>query len=38
MPEGFEPYEAEIHINPSTKKVESLTETISWTTVMSEGA
>ncbi len=36
MPSGFEPYEAEIHINPSTKKVKSLTETISWTTVMSE--
>ncbi len=36
MPAGFEPYEAEIHINPSTKKVKSLTETISWTTVMSE--
>ena len=38
MPDGFEPYEAEIHINPSTKKVKSLTETISWTTVMSEDA
>lgn len=37
MPTGFEPYEAEININPSTKKVKSLTETISWTTVMSEG-
>ncbi len=36
MPADFEPYEAEIHINPSTKKVKSLTETISWTTVMSE--
>ena len=36
MPEGFIPYEAEIHINPSTKKVKSLIETISWTTVMSE--
>jgi len=36
MPENFTPYEAEIHINPSTKKVKSLTETISWTTVMSE--
>ena len=36
MPAGFIPYEAEIHINPSTKKVKSLTETISWATVMSE--
>jgi len=36
IPENFTPYEAEIHINPSTKKVKSLTETISWTTVMSE--
>lgn len=36
MPEGFVPYEAEIHINPSTKKVKSLIETISWTTAMSE--
>lgn len=36
MPEGFIPYEAEIHINPSTKKVKSLIETISWTTAMSE--
>lgn len=36
MPDKFIPYEAEIHINPSTKKVKSLTETISWTTVMSE--
>ena len=36
IPKNFTPYEAEIHINPSTKKVKSLTETISWTTVMSE--
>jgi hypothetical protein len=36
IPKSFTPYEAEIHINPSTKKVKSLTETISWTTVMSE--
>jgi cell division protein FtsL len=36
IPKKFTPYEAEIHINPSTKKVKSLTETISWTTVMSE--
>lgn len=37
LPEGFQPFEAEIHINPSTKEVKSLTETISWTVAMSEG-
>ncbi len=36
IPKNFKPYEAEIRINPSTKKVKSLTETISWTIVMSE--
>jgi hypothetical protein len=36
LPEDFQPLEAEIHINPSTKKVKSLTETISWTVAMSE--
>ena len=36
MPKTFIPYEVEIRINPSTKKVKSVTETISWTTVMSE--
>lgn len=36
IPDDFQPYEAEIHINPSTKKVKSLTETISWTVAMSE--
>ena len=36
MPDDFQPYEAEIHINPSTKKVKSVTETISWTVAMSE--
>ncbi|MCP4187288.1 MAG: hypothetical protein GY763_06740 [Gammaproteobacteria bacterium] len=36
LPKTFTPYEVEIRINPSTKKVKSLTETISWTTVMSE--
>jgi len=36
IPKDFTPYEAEIHINPSTKKVKSFTETISWATVMSE--
>ena len=36
IPKEFTPYEAEIRINPSTKKVKSFTETISWATVMSE--
>lgn len=36
IPKDFTPYEAEIRINPSTKKVKSFTETISWATVMSE--
>lgn len=35
MPEDFAPYEIEIYVNPSTKEVKSLTETILWTTVMS---
>ncbi|MCP4388175.1 MAG: hypothetical protein GY802_07760 [Gammaproteobacteria bacterium] len=37
LPEGFEPFEVEIAIKPTTKKVESFTETISWTRVLSEG-
>lgn len=37
VPEDFQPLEAEIHINPSTKNVKSLTETISWAVAMSEG-
>jgi hypothetical protein len=37
LPEGFEPFEVEIDIKPTTKKVESFTETISWTRVLSEG-
>jgi len=37
IPEGFEPFEVEIGIKPTTKKVESFTETISWTRVLSEG-
>ena len=36
LPETFTPYEVEINIIPSTKKVESVTETISWTRVVSE--
>ena len=37
LPEGFEPFEVEIGVKPTTKKVESFTETISWTSVLSEG-
>ena len=37
MPEGFEPFEVEIGINPSTRKVKSFTETISWAELLSEG-
>ena len=36
FPEKFTPYEVEIGINPTTKKVKSFTETISWARVMSE--
>ena len=37
LPEGFEPFEVEIAIKPTTKKVESFSETISWASVLSEG-
>jgi len=37
LPDGFEPFEVEIDIKPTTKKVQSFTETISWTRVLSEG-
>lgn len=37
IPTDFHPYEIEIHVNPSTKQVKSLTETISWITAISEG-
>ena len=36
FPEKFTPYEVEIGINPTTKKVKSFTETISWARVMPE--
>lgn len=38
LPEGFEPFEVEIGINPTTKKVKSFSETISWTRLLSEDA
>jgi hypothetical protein len=37
IPDGFEPFEVEIGIKPTTKKVKSFSETISWTRVLSEG-
>lgn len=37
LPEGFEPFEVKIGINPTTKKVKAFAETISWTDVLSEG-
>ena len=37
LPDGFKPFEVEIGIKPTTKKVESFSETISWTSVLSEG-
>jgi len=36
IPEKFTPYEVEIGIKPTTKKVKSFSETISWARVMSE--
>ena len=38
LPDGFEPFEVEIGIKPSSKKVKSFSETISWARVLSEGA
>lgn len=37
LPDGFKPFEVEIGIKPTTKKVESFSETISWASVLSEG-
>ena len=37
LPEGFEPFEVEIGIKPTTKKVKSFSETRSWTQLLSEG-
>ena len=37
LPEGFEPFEIEIGIKPTTKKVKSFSETMSWTNLLSEG-
>ena len=37
LPAGFEPFEVEIGIKPSTKKVKSFSETISWARALTEG-
>ena len=37
LPEGFVPFEVEIGIKPTTKKVKSFSETISWARGLSEG-
>lgn len=37
LPPGFEPFEVEVAIKSSTKKVKSFSETISWAKVLSEG-
>ena len=37
LPDGFEPFEVKIGVKPTTKKVKSFTETISWTDILSEG-
>ena len=37
LPDDFMPFEVEIGIKPTTKKVKSFSETISWTRVLSEG-
>jgi len=37
LPDDFEPFEVKIGIKPTTKKVKSFSETISWTDVLSEG-
>lgn len=37
LPEGFEPFEVEIGIKPTTKKVKSFSETRSWASLLSEG-
>ena len=37
LPDGFKPFEIVIGIKPTTKKVKSFSETISWTRVLSEG-
>ncbi len=37
LPADFKPFEVEIGIKPTTKKVKSFSETISWTRVLSEG-
>ena len=37
LPDGFVPFEVEIGVKPTTKKVKSFSEIISWARVLSEG-
>ncbi len=37
LPEKFEPYDIQLKINPTTKKIKSFTETISWAQAVSGG-
>ena len=37
LPDKFEPYDIQLKINPTTKKIKSFSETISWTQAVSGG-
>ena len=37
IPEHFEPYDIELEIKPTTRKIKNFTETISWTQALSGG-
>lgn len=38
LPENFEPYDIELEIKPTTRKIKNFSETISWTQALSGGA
>lgn len=38
LPESFEPYDIELEIMPTTRKIKNFSETISWTQALSGGA
>jgi len=38
LPENFEPYDIELVIKPTTRKIKNFSETISWTQALSGGA
>ena len=38
LPEKFEPYDIELEIMPTTRKIKNFSETISWTQALSGGA